>query len=177
MPQVQLYDEYDNPIPFVFVFTTESFSQPAVSGTVNVGVESSVGYVVGGCVQMTQGGTYRVTAIPDGTHLTLQNLGLSSNAAPATNILTDKKIVNTGEPGSSGTPGYANSGVATLVAGVGVAVADINITANSIIVTGRTAGTGTPGIVSYTLTNGVGFHLDSSEVTDNGKVSWAVVSY
>ena len=64
-------------------------------------------------------------------------------------------------------------GNATLVGGT-IAVANIKVTANSIIVIGRKTIGGTVGNMSYTLSAGVGFTINSSSGTDTSVVSYHI---
>lgn len=75
-----------------------SFTQPAVGATVNPLVLASGGYSVGVDVQIPGGGYYQVTAVPDGTHLTLKNLGAAVNAAPGATVTSGGLITWSGPP-------------------------------------------------------------------------------
>lgn len=58
--------------------TTASYVQPVVGGTVNMEVADSTGAYIGQSIVVAGGGIYLVTAVPDGTHVTLQNTGTLS---------------------------------------------------------------------------------------------------
>jgi hypothetical protein len=70
-----------------------NFTTPASGGTVNVTVSSSTGFVVGQWVRIPIAGYYSVTAVPDGTHVTLQNLGDPWNAGSGTTITSGAAIL------------------------------------------------------------------------------------
>ncbi|MGA1475996.1 MAG: hypothetical protein ACO4AI_12740, partial [Prochlorothrix sp.] len=87
-----------------YTLTTADFTQPAVSSTVAVSVENSGWLAVGAYVYFfdgTNSGTYRVSAIGGATSITLENLGYSDSAAPATVMLTGGQLVATGQGGGS----------------------------------------------------------------------------
>lgn len=69
------------------------------------------------------------------------------------------------------------SGTVTLVAGSSGAIANANITANSVIRTFNRAAAGTVGALSVTLVAGVSFTIHSTSGTDTSSVGWEVVSY
>jgi cobalamin synthase len=72
---------------------------------------------------------------------------------------------------SRSTPGNA-----TLVAGT-IAVANTLVTANSVVsLTRKTIG-GTTGDLSYTVSAGVGFTINSSSATDTSVISHEVIKY
>jgi hypothetical protein len=93
-----------------FTVTTADYTQPIVGNTVNVEVVDSSWVAVGEPMFVTAGGSYLVTATPDPTHVTLQNLGYAGNAAPAANVTAGKIVTpsglkgDTGAAGSSATP-------------------------------------------------------------------------
>lgn len=60
---------------------------------------------------------------------------------------------------------------ATLVAG-DVTVSDPLITADSLVLFTRTAGTGTPGVISVSITPGVSVKFTSTQGTDNGRITF-----
>lgn len=76
--------------------TTAAFSQPNVGSTVNVPVTSSASFAVGLVAFVANGGYYSVTAVPDGTHITIENLGVTGNASPPTSIPSGSLVVPTG---------------------------------------------------------------------------------
>jgi hypothetical protein len=82
--------------------TTTGFTQPAVNGTVNVTVANSGIAALGVDVFVETGGYYEVTAIPDATHITLENRGYTANAPPTTAIPNGARVVIAGEKGLTG---------------------------------------------------------------------------
>lgn len=69
-----------------FTLTGVAFTQPAVSASVSVPVDSSKWMPIGLLVFCALGGAYSVTATPDDETVTLVNLGSTGNAAPGTVI-------------------------------------------------------------------------------------------
>jgi len=88
-----------------FTTTTAGFVMPALDATVNVAVTSSIFAAVGQNVFVTTAGTLQVTDKPDGTTLTLKNLGYTGNAAAATNIATAQQVSPGGIKGADGNGG------------------------------------------------------------------------
>lgn len=88
-----------------FTTTTASYIQPAVSSTVNISVLDSSWAAVGEPIFIAVGGSYLVTAIIDGTTLTVQNLGYTGNAAPTTVIVSTSAVTPSGIKGTDGTSG------------------------------------------------------------------------
>ncbi len=86
-----------------FTTTTASFVQPAVSSTVNIEVVNSDWATVGQPVFVTTGGSYLVTVVPDSSHITIENLGYSGNAAPAAVIASTSVVTPSGLKGDAGT--------------------------------------------------------------------------
>ena len=89
--KVSVYDRTSSLIYPPDTTTTADFTQPSVGATVNVSVVDSSSFSLGESVFITNGGSYSVTATPDGTHVTLSNLGNNSrtntpNAIAGTNI-------------------------------------------------------------------------------------------
>src|SRR5258705_9556446 len=85
-----------------------NFVTPASGGTVNVTVSSSSAFVVGQWVRIPIAGYYSVTAVPDGTHVTIQNLGDPWNAGSGTTITSGAAILpwtSLGGTGGGGSPG------------------------------------------------------------------------
>lgn len=110
--------------------TTASFTQPAVSGTVNVSVSSSTLLTVNAYVLIAGGGYYQVTAVPDGTHATVRNLGYSGNAAPSATVATAAPVTLTGPQGATGVPGSTGPTGPTGADGAGIVTADFILTSN-----------------------------------------------
>ncbi len=65
-------------------FTTADFTQPAVSATVTVTVDSTANWSANGMLVAVGGGGYYTATVVDGTHLTLTNLGYSENVTAST---------------------------------------------------------------------------------------------
>lgn len=82
--------------------TTTGFVQPAVNATVNITVANSSMAALGSDIFVEGGGYYQVTAIPDATHITLENLGYTANSAPASVIANASRVVIAGERGLTG---------------------------------------------------------------------------
>lgn len=70
--------------------------------------------------------------------------------------------------------GSANVGTATLVAGT-IPVSAPQITASSIVMVTRKTIGGTTGTMSYTLTAGTGFTLNSSSASDTSTFVWQII--
>lgn len=87
----------------------------------------------------------------------------SANEVEANGI----RLVNSGTDASIGN--------ATLVAGT-IAVASTRIAAGSYVVLTRKTIGGTAGNLSYTLSAGVGFTINSSSGTDTSTVTWVIVN-
>lgn len=81
--------------------TTANYTQPAVGSTVSVSVVDSTWAKVGDPVSVATGGIYKVSSIPDNTHLVLTNTGDVGNAAPTT-VIAFPQAVTPGIP--AGTP-------------------------------------------------------------------------
>lgn len=90
-----------------FTDTTAQYVQPAVSGTVNVAVSDSTWVSVGQVIFVENGGYYTADAVPDGTHITLNNLGYTGNAAPAAVIAAGQDVSPGGIKGTDGAAGSA----------------------------------------------------------------------
>lgn len=90
-------------------YTTISagFTQPAVNSTVNVQVVVSSWAAVGQVVFIATGGYYSVFSIPDGTHITVTNLGYPGNAAPAANVTSPQAVSPGGLQGATGATGVS----------------------------------------------------------------------
>lgn len=91
--------------------TTANFTQPAELATVAVEVADSSTAIIGEVMFVEDGGYYEVAGIPDGTHLTLQNLEdtgsgtYSGNAAPGATITSGAAVCPGGLQGPSGATG------------------------------------------------------------------------
>lgn len=101
-----------------FTNTTTGFTQSNVGSTVVVPVASSNWMIPGATVFVDGGGgTYVIAAVPDPTHVTLQNTGQPENAAPTTVIASGALVSPSGTHGSQGTAGangYLTGNVAVL---------------------------------------------------------------
>jgi hypothetical protein len=76
---------------------------PAVSATVNVEVLDSTWASVDQVLFVSGAGHFFVDAVPDSTHLTLENTGYPGNAAPAANIPSGQTVSPAGLKGTDGT--------------------------------------------------------------------------
>lgn len=83
------------------------FTQPASSGTVAVTVSDSSQFSVNSYVFIANGGFYKITAIGSGTQITVQNLGVTGNVAPGSNIPQNSLISPSGPPGATGATGVS----------------------------------------------------------------------
>jgi hypothetical protein len=111
------------------VVTTLNFLQPTVNATVNAAVANSSAFVVNEYVNVATGGLYLVTAVPDVSHLTIQNTGAAGNASPGATIPALSLVLATGAPGTPGTAGPPGSGTS-------IAAAPANVTANTTLSNG-----------------------------------------
>lgn len=75
---------------------------PAVSATVIVTVAVSTWASIGQVVFISNAGYFEVTAKPDSTHLTLENLGYTGNVAPATIVAGGQTVSPGGLIGPTG---------------------------------------------------------------------------
>lgn len=91
-----------------FTTTTAAYTQPAVSATVTVSVQSSAWLAVGSLVR-TPGGDYEVTALPTSTSVTLQNLGYPGAASPGAMVASGSSVTATGARGADGADGAAGA--------------------------------------------------------------------
>ena len=85
--------------------TTANFTAPAVNSTVNVAVLQSQFSTVGLILYVAGAGYYAVTAVPDSTHVTLQNLGYVGNASPSTVVSANALVTPGGLRGTQGPQG------------------------------------------------------------------------
>src|SRR4029077_2112044 len=136
-----------------------NFTTPASGGTVNVTVNSSTGFVVGQWVRIPIAGYYSVTAVPDGTHVTLQNLGDPWNAGSGTTITTGAAILPWTSLGGTGGGADAQNAFSTMTASFTVPAAGSTVT----VTMGATAWLGGSGYVVF-LQN-AGYYAVSS-ITD-----------
>lgn len=80
--------------------TTGSFTIPAIGSTVNIPVENSALVTNGATIYIggatTVAGLYTITAIPDGTHVTVQNIGAQLNPVAGTVIPAAQRVAGIG---------------------------------------------------------------------------------
>lgn len=88
-----------------YTVTTAGFTMPAVSSTVTISVAESRWLSVGQVVYVQSAGYFWVTAKPSNTSVTIQNIGLAANAAPATVVATARSVSAAGEQGAVGAGG------------------------------------------------------------------------
>jgi hypothetical protein len=136
-----------------------NFTTPASGGTVNVTVSSSTGFVVGQWVRIPIAGYYSVTAVPDGTHVTLQNLGDPWNAGSGTTITSGAAILPWSSLGGTGGGGPGQNAFSTTSA-------NFTVPAVSATVPVTMASTAWLGGAGYTVfIAGAGYYAVSS-ITD-----------
>lgn len=75
-----------------YATTTTNFVQPAVNADVTVAIDSSAWIGVGQSLFVVGGGFYIAAAVPDATHVTVTNKGLSGNAAVGATINAGAKV-------------------------------------------------------------------------------------
>ena len=85
--------------------STGNFVQPGVGATIIATVGSSGWAVIGEDAVLEGGGYYLVTAIPDATHITLQNRGYAGAASPGAPIAIGSRLAPSGQKGTTGTAG------------------------------------------------------------------------
>lgn len=85
-----------------FTQTAAPFDVPDVCDEVTIEVDSSAGFAVGQWIFIQNAGYFKITAIPDGTHLTIYNPGYSENAPPGATVALDNDVVPGGVQGASG---------------------------------------------------------------------------
>jgi len=88
-----------------FTTTTGTFTMPAVSSNVTVGVLTSEWTTPGAYVFITTAGFFKVISVPDSSSLELENLGYPDNAVPTTVINSGQQVVPTGPRGAAGATG------------------------------------------------------------------------
>lgn len=82
-----------------FTTLTANFTQPAVSATVVASVANSTWIALNQNVYVAGGGYYKATALPSSAQVTLQNLGVTGNAAPGATVSNGSKLSPSGAPG------------------------------------------------------------------------------
>lgn len=88
-----------------FTSTTAQYTQPAVGNNVTIAVTNSTWAAVGEPIFVSVGGSYLVVSKPDSTHLQIQNLGYTGNAAPAAIVATSQVVTPSGIKGDTGSAG------------------------------------------------------------------------
>lgn len=99
----------------------------------------------------------------------------NSNASTAPYV-TGLVVFDGGENKWKPVQGHAKKGTATLVAGT-VTVSDTKVTASAQIVLSRTTTGGTTGQLSYTVSAGTSFTINSSSGTDTSTVLYEILAY
>jgi len=89
--------------------STASFTVPNVGNTVNISVANSTIFNNDVIVHIATAGYYKITAKPDTTTITAQNLGYDDNAAPASIITSNKQIVVAGVKGQDGVNSFTDT--------------------------------------------------------------------
>ncbi|WP_019573371.1 hypothetical protein [Curvibacter lanceolatus] len=143
-----------------YTTTTADFVQPVALSNVTVQVVSTAWMAAQESTFIAGGGYYRVVSIPDSTHVVLQNLGITGNAAPTSTVSSGARVVAAGEkgPAGAGTPGDAATisigTITTLAPGASATVANVGTSSAAVlnfgIPQGATGATG--GISGGTLT-------------------------
>lgn len=86
-----------------FSATTAGFTVPASGATVIINLSDSAFVVVGENLFIAGAGYYQVTAVGAGGNITVKNLGVAGNAAPATVIASPSAVTPSGAQGNPGT--------------------------------------------------------------------------
>ena len=101
--------------------TQASFNQPAALANIQVTVANTAVLATGSTAYIVGGGYYRIISVDSAALVTLQNLGLTGNAAPSTAINSGALVTPAGREGIDGIDGTAAtiviSAVDTLAAG------------------------------------------------------------
>ncbi len=92
-----------------FTLTTAGFTMPNVEALVTVDVEDSTWMAVGQVIFVENAGYFRVDSLPDGTSVSLLNLGYTGNVAPATIVATAQAVSPGGLKGVDGTTPPTNT--------------------------------------------------------------------
>lgn len=96
----------------IWTVTTANFTQPLAGNQVIISVSSTQqlsnqGFGIGQVIYIENGGYYEVISIASLTSMTIENLGYTGNAAPASNIASGSKVSPgglIGQTGPAGTP-------------------------------------------------------------------------
>lgn len=95
-----------------------NFTVPAVGGTAIANVAESGWISIGQPLALQNGGIFYATALPDSTHVTLQNPAAeTANVAPATVVALGNRLSPSGFKGAPGTAGGSGSGVTVATKG------------------------------------------------------------
>lgn len=94
----------------IWTITTANFTQPLAGNQVTIFVSSTQqlsnqGFGVGQVIYIETGGYYEVISIASLTSMTIENLGYTGNAAPASNIASGSKVSPGGLIGPTGPAG------------------------------------------------------------------------
>jgi hypothetical protein len=143
-------------IGYVIDTVQTAFTTPAAIETVNVNVVNSANFKVNDWVYIPIAGYYQVTALVDGTHITLKNLGDTWNALAGATIaigavLLPQTSLGSGGGGSAGQNAFSNTTVSFVAPAVSATVP---------VTMGSTAWLGGAGYVVYI--NGAGYYAVSS---------------
>ena len=92
-----------------YSLTTASFTQPAVEANVTVNVRNSRIFPSGATVFVENGGAYTVVSKPSSTSLSLQNTGVTGNAAPGVTVASGSKVYVSGQQGATGSVSSAST--------------------------------------------------------------------
>lgn len=153
--------------------TIEPFTMPAPAGSVVVKVDNLFPFARNQFVLAWAGGPLSVFVVTDINQnddtLTLFAFAASGNASPGYVYAAGTSIV-------LGGAFPLNNGKTTLAAGASPLIPLPEITANAVILFGRSKATGinVTGILTYEILPGVGFRFNSSAITDDGEVSFMV---
>lgn len=104
-----------------FTTTSTGFNQPAEGATINIVIGNSQWIASGQILHVTGGGDYLVTAIPDASHVTLQNLGNTAaglylgNVAPGVLVPAGSKVSASGLQGPTGSAGAPGTPASTAI--------------------------------------------------------------
>jgi len=104
----------------IWTVTTGNFTQPLAGNNVTISVSSTQqlsnqGFGIGQVLFIENGGYYEVVSINSLTSITVQNLGYTGNAAPASNIPSGSKVSPGGLIGQTGPAGAPGTGGSTLL--------------------------------------------------------------
>jgi collagen triple helix repeat protein len=130
--------------------TAAGYSQPAVGSNVAVTMSSAAGISIG-LILYIQGGGYYSTQSVAGNVVTLQNLGYTGNAAPATVINSGANVGGTGPQGPAGPAG--TQGPAGTAATIAIGTTTTGAAGSNAAVTN--SGTSAAAIFNFTVPQGI----------------------